>query len=132
LDGAAALGHSAGSNGPWGKVQQDFLWRLDEGLGEGVGCSFVVGSRLTKKGEPYLVFCHCGELFTFQLSLGHAARLKVDDSMLIAANGRTPHNHHSRGDSLVRLEAIEINGLPSRTRIDFGRQTLTAPFNWLR
>lgn len=97
------------ANCPRVDVQEGFLQKLDEALQRNVGCEFIIGRLLTKSGKPCLVHCYCGEIFSFQLTSQQAARLKVEDAMLVAASGRTQHYHEPRSEPPVRLEAIEVD-----------------------
>lgn len=104
------------ANCPSSELQHDFVQRLDEALLRSVGCSFIIGRKLTKAGKPYLVHCFCGELFAFQLTPRQAARLKVTDAMLVSASGLTRHNHEPHPDPPVRLGQVEVDNAESLDR----------------
>jgi hypothetical protein len=97
------------ANCPRTEVQNGFLQRLDDALRRGVGCSFVIGKRLTKDGKPYLVHCFCGELFAFPLTPRQAEWLHVSDVQLVSARGLAEHNHEPHADPPVRLEQVQID-----------------------
>lgn len=103
------------ANCPGRDVRDDFLERVDDSLRCGVGCSFLLGRKLTTDGKPYLVHCFCGELFAFQLTPRQAARFKVNDAELISARGLTQHDHEPHPEPPVQLEQIEID---SATALD--------------
>lgn len=104
------------ANCPRTDVQDGFLQRLDDALGRGVGCSFVIGRKLTKDGKPHLVHCFCGELFAFQLTPRQAARLKVKDAMLVSASGLTEHDHEPHPEPPVRLEQVDVDSADALDR----------------
>jgi len=97
------------ANCPSTDVQHAFLHQVDDALGRSVGCSLVIGQRLTKSGTPYLVHCFCGELFAFQLTPRQTARLKVNDSQLVAAQGLNQHDHEPHRDALVQLQQVAMD-----------------------
>jgi hypothetical protein len=97
-------------------VRKVFLEDLDRALARSVGCSFILGRELTQCGRPYLVYCFCGELFTFPLTPRQAARLKVGDATLISAGGAAEQHHDPRPEPLVRLEGVEVDGAESLDR----------------
>lgn len=104
------------ANCPRADVQDGFIQRLDESLHRGVGCSFVIGGRLTKDGRPHLVHCFCGELFAFQLTPRQAARLNVRDAEIVSARGLTGHVHEPHPEPPVWLEQVEIDGADALDR----------------
>jgi hypothetical protein len=78
-------------------------------LQRSVGCSFIIGQKLTKSAKPYLVYCFCGEFFAFQLTPRQAAQLEVQDGMLVSARGLRLQNHEPHPEPLVQLKNAEIN-----------------------
>jgi len=93
---------------PEPKVRADLLRHLKEALGRGVGCSFLLGSDLTRSGKPTMVYCFCGELFTFELTADQAEHLRLEPGLLVAARGLSQHDHDSRPEPLVRLRRVEV------------------------
>jgi hypothetical protein len=55
-----------------------------------------------------MVYCFCGELFAFQLTLRQARQLKLDDGMVRGAVSRGEQFHGPRLDPPVRLEAVAL------------------------
>jgi hypothetical protein len=104
------------ANCPNADLQRDVLQWLDEAIGQGVGCSFMIGRNLTKSGTPYLVHCFCGELFAFPLTLQQASGLNLGDSKLVSARGLTAHAHEPRPSALVTLEQVAIDGAEALDR----------------
>jgi hypothetical protein len=105
----------ARANCPRADVRADFLQRIDDALHCGVGCSLVIGPKLTRVGAPYLVQCFCGEFFAFQLTPYQAAQLEVQAAELVAARGVTEHDHHRHPEPPVCLEQIVLE---SADRLD--------------
>lgn len=113
-----------GANCPSIAVQKRFLHQLDDAIGRSVGCSFLIGRKLTRSGAPYLVHCFCGELFAFQLTPRQADGLNLGDSQLVSTRGLTAHNHGFRPDSLMTLDQVAIDGADSLERSQPLRGTL--------
>lgn len=104
------------ANCPRVDVQEGFLQRFDDAIHRGVGCSFMIGRKLTKDGNPHLVHCFCGELFAFQLTPRQAARLKVNDAELVSARGLTQHDHEPHPEPPVLLELVEVDSADALDR----------------
>jgi hypothetical protein len=112
------------ANCPRADVWEEVVQRLDEALRRGVGCSFHFGPKLTKAGKPYVVYCFCGELFAFQLTPRQAARLEVQDAMLVSGRGLTQHHHEPHPEPPVRLEQVEVDRADALDRLMPIRGTL--------
>jgi len=93
---------------PIDRVRSDFLRHLKETLDRGVGCSFLLGSELTRSGKPAMVYCFRGELFTFELTADQAQRLRLEPGLLVTSRGLNRHDHDSRPEPLVRLSRVEV------------------------
>jgi hypothetical protein len=90
---------------------------LDKALERGVGCSFTFGRWLTNTGQPYLVYCYCGELFTFPLTSRQASRLKVRETELISAVGAAQQDHGPHPEPPVNLEEVEVDSAEAFDRV---------------
>lgn len=93
---------------PIPKVRVDLLRHLKEALDRGVGCSFLLGSDLTLGGKPTMVYCFCGELFTFELTADQAQNLRLEPGLLVASRGLSQQDHESRPEPLVRLNRVDV------------------------
>lgn len=98
------------ANCPNPDVQKDIGRNLDSALARGVGCSFIIGRRLTRTAAPYLIHCYCGELFAFQLTPPQAARLRIKDSVVVFGSSCTHHNHTPHAEPPVNLVQAEVDG----------------------
>jgi hypothetical protein len=94
---------------PFPVIWKDFETRLDDALGRKAGCSFMLGSQLTKSGSPYAAYCHAGELFTFALTPKQAQRLALRQDLLVCAAGCVEHNHEPRPEPLIHIEEVSLD-----------------------
>jgi hypothetical protein len=91
------------------EVTEKFETKLDDALRRNVGCSFMLGSRLTTSGVAYATYCHAGELFTFPLPQQQAARIGLRADMLVHSMGATLHNHEPHPEAMIKLDEVSLD-----------------------
>lgn len=91
------------------KVQTNFVEQLIQATLRQVNCSFAVGRKLTKSKKPYLVYCFCGELFVFELSLDQAARLGMDDKGMLYGENALSEPPIVKAEQTVLLREVKVD-----------------------
>ena len=99
----------------------NFTRQLDGAIAAGVNCSFVIGSKLTRVREPYMVYWFAGELFVFQLTRRQAMAMQVNGERMRFVRDERPLDEPPAGRKVVSLDRFD----PMPERLTQATQPIT-------